>query len=47
MNGFDPMTAGRNDEGVLALKKIFQSAWIYRLLRIRRRMTDANRNNHF
>jgi uncharacterized membrane protein YphA (DoxX/SURF4 family) len=34
MNGSGPMTAGRNDAGVLALKKIFQPAWIYRLLRI-------------
>jgi uncharacterized membrane protein YphA (DoxX/SURF4 family) len=34
MNGSDPMTAGGNGAGVLDLKKIFQSAWIYRLLRI-------------
>jgi uncharacterized membrane protein YphA (DoxX/SURF4 family) len=32
MNGSDPMTVGGNDTGVLDLKKIFQSAWIYRLV---------------
>jgi uncharacterized membrane protein YphA (DoxX/SURF4 family) len=34
MDGSDPMTVGRNDAGALALKNIFQSAWIYHLLRI-------------
>lgn len=34
MNGSGPMTVGGNGAGVLDLKKIFQSAWIYRLLRI-------------
>lgn len=32
MDGSDPMTAGGNGAGVLDLKKIFQSAWIYRLV---------------
>jgi uncharacterized membrane protein len=34
MNGSGPMTAGENGAGGLDLKKIYQSGWIYRLVRI-------------
>jgi uncharacterized membrane protein len=33
MNGSDPMTAGGNGAGVFNLKKIYNSGWIYRLVR--------------
>ena len=34
MNGSGPMTSGGNGAGVLDLKKIYQSGWIYHLIRI-------------
>ena len=34
MNGSDPMTAGGDGAGAFDLRKIYQSVWIYRLVRV-------------